>query len=165
MEKKKGRHSIRIKMMGINISIALVSFLLCGGLFVLSISLLIGKYIDSDMDFFMTEISDNLSEKFEYMEETISEVRDSVILMDYLEHGYEFQTEAEVQKTFSHLIDINNLENQRTDWEPIMEEVYIFRDQDEFIAEYYYMLVSGEIAESHGLVASVWERFVQSITA
>lgn len=164
MNKKKGRHSIRIKMMGINISIALVSFLLCGGLFVISISLLIGKYINSDMDFFLTEITDNLSEKFEYMEDTISEIRDSVILMDYLEKGYEFQTEAEVQKTFSHLIDINNLDNQRTDWEPIIEEVYIFREQGEFIAEYYYMLVSREIEESHELVASVWEEFQQERT-
>lgn len=164
MNKKKGRHSIRIKMMGINISIALVSFLLCGGLFVISISLLIGKYINSDMDFFLTEITDNLSEKFEYMEDTISEIRDSVILMDYLEKGYEFQTEAEVQKTFSHLIDINNLDNQRTDWEPIIEEVYIFREQGEFIAEYYYMLVSREIEESHELVASVWEETQQERT-
>lgn len=44
---------------------ALVSFLLSGGLFVISVGLLIGKYINSDMNFFWTEIGDNLNEKFE----------------------------------------------------------------------------------------------------
>ncbi|MGN0335503.1 MAG: sensor histidine kinase [Lachnospiraceae bacterium] len=160
MDKKK-RHSIRVKMMVINILIALVSFLLCGGLFVFSAGILIRKYVDSDMDFFLTEISDNLSEKFEYMEETISEIRHSSILMDFLQSGYEYQMESEVQKEFSHLIDINNLDNQRTNWKPIIEEVYLFREQGEFVADYYYMLVSENIEESRSMVHSVWQEFLQ----
>lgn len=160
MNKRKRRYSIRIKMMGINISIALISFLLYGGLFIFSVGILIGKYINSDMDFFLKEISDNFSEKFEYMEETISEIRDSDILMDYLESGYSHRTENEVQKEFSHLIDINNLDNQRTNWEPIIEEVYMFRKQGSFVSDYYYMLVSEEITESYEMVSSVWEEFM-----
>lgn len=147
--------------MGINISIALVSFLLCGALFVFSASVLIGKYINSDMNFFLTEISDNLGENFEYMEETVSEIRDSSILMDFLDNEYDYHTEEEIQKEFSRIIDINNLDNQRTNWEPIIEEVYMFRGQGEFVADYYYMLVSDEIEENRKLVKSVWEEFLK----
>lgn len=161
MDKKKRRYSIRIKMMGINISIALISFLLCGSLFVGSISFLIGKYINSDMDFFLEEISDNLSEKFEYMEDTILEIRDSSLLMNYLVYGQDADRTQEIQKEFSHLIDINNLENQRNNWEPIIEEVYLFRSQGDYIADYYYMLVSDEIQESYEHVYGVWQSFLQ----
>lgn len=160
MKKKKQRHSIRIKMMGINSMIALISFLLCGGLFVFSVSFMIGRYINSDIDFFLEEISDNLSEKFEYMEETITSVRESEILMEYLSNGYAVHSEKTVQKEFSHLTDINNLDNQRTDWEPVIEKIYMFRAQGDFIAEYYYMLVSQEVAESNMLVRDVWSAFL-----
>lgn len=161
MSDKRRRHSIRIKMMAINISIALGSFLLCGGLFIFSVSILIGKYVNSDMDFFLTEISSNLSEEFQYMEEKISAIRDSSILTDFFESGYEKQIEQDVQKEFSHLIDINNLDNQRTNRGPLIEEVYLFRGSGEYAADYFYMLISDEMKESYKMAHTVWEEFLQ----
>lgn len=159
MKKKKRRYSIRIKMMGINISIVLISFLLCGSLFVGSVSLMIRKYINSDIDFFLTELTDNLSEKFEYMENNLSEIRASSILMSYLMSDTLSADVQEAQKEFSHLIDINNLDNQRNDWKPIIEEVYLFRMDASYIADYYYMLVSDEILENYQEVLPIWEEF------
>lgn len=161
MKKKKRRYSIRIKMMGINSFIVLISFLLCGSLFVGSVSILIRKYINSDMDFFLTELTDNLSEKFEYMEKNISEIRTSSILMSYLTSDVEIDDKQEIKKEFSHLIDINNLDNQRNDWKPIIEEVYLLRMDASYIADYYYMLVSDEIQENYQEVYGLWSEFAK----
>lgn len=161
MKQMKHRYSLRIKMMVINSSIVLISFLLCGSLFVGSVSLLIRKYINSDMDFFLTELTDNLSEKFEYMEKNISEIRTSSILMTYLTTEAEIADKQEMQKEFSHLIDINNLDNQRNDWKPVIEEVYLFRMDASYIADYYYMLVSEEAESNYQEVYALWREFIQ----
>lgn len=159
MKRTKKRYSIRLKMMGINISITLVSFLLYGGLFLLSVSLLISRYINSDMDFFLTEISDNLDEKYEYMEDMIYETRDSDLLMGFLQNGYENLSLEQVQNDFEQAVDISNSDNQRTEGEPVVEKVYLFRDNGEFISDFYYTMVSSEIEESHRIVKQAWEGY------
>lgn len=155
----KKRRSIRIKMMGINISITLISFLLYGCLFILSISLLIGKYINSDMDFFLKEISDNINEKYEYMEDMIYATRESEMLMSFLKKGKEFSDEAQLKEEFARAVDISNSDNQRTAGEPVVEKVYLFRDDGVFISDFYYTVASSEINVSNGRAIKIWSEF------
>ena len=86
-EKKpiKKKYSLRMRMMEINVGIALISFLLCGLLFILSVSFLVKTYINNDINFFLTETAENLEKRLEYIETTVTGVRESEILMDYLE--------------------------------------------------------------------------------
>lgn len=151
------RYSLRIKMMVINILITLITFLLYGGLFVLSISLVIEKYINKDMDFFLTEISDNMSEKYKYMEDMIYSVRDSGVLMDYLQEQYD-QTENEfVSDEFASAVNISDSDNQRTEGEPIVEQVYLFRKDGLFVSDFYYTLMTEEIEAIDNTVEDVFD--------
>lgn len=146
-EKDVRRHSLRAKMMGINIGITLASFLLCGALFVLSVSLLVGKYVNHDMDFFLTEMSDNLNTKMAYLESVIYEIRDSDQLMAYLEQPAQTATEEHehLARLFSKAADINDEVNQGKGSKPIVDKIYLFDKKGQYTATYYYALADSQI--------------------
>lgn len=157
MKPNDKRYSLRIKMMAINILITLLTFVLYGGLFVLSISLVTEKYINKDMDFFLTEISDNMTEKYKYMEDMIYAVRDSDVLMNYLKNRYD-QTENEfVSEEFASAVNISDSDNQRTEGEPIVEQVYLFRKDGLYVSDFYYSLMTEEIEAIDNMMDRVFK--------
>ena len=113
-EKKpiKKKYSLRMRMMEINVGIALISFLLCGLLFILSVSFLVKTYINNDINFFLTETAENLEKRLEYIETTVTGVRESEILMDYLENGTDESGIGQIQQVFQQTADINDSPNQ-----------------------------------------------------
>lgn len=143
MNNKKRQYSLRTKMMIVNIGIAAIVFIICGGLFVFSINALIQKNARSDMAFFQTEISDNLKERISYMENIISHVRDSEVMMKFL------REENEAQREFSEVVDINSSENQGKNGGAVIEEAYLISKNEAVISEYYYMLIPQEITDMH----------------
>ncbi|MGN0365914.1 MAG: sensor histidine kinase [Suilimivivens sp.] len=159
MRRNKKRYSIRIQMMGINISITLICFLMYGGLFILSVSLLIGKYINADLDFFLTEISVNLAERYEYMEDMIYEIRNSDVLMEYLKGQRNAEERVMIENEFSDAVDISNSKNQRTEGMPLVEKVYLFCDNRDFVSSFYYSMTMSEIEQSDRFVTNIWEMY------
>lgn len=144
---KPRRHSLRAKMIGINVTITLTSFILCGALFVLSVSLLVGKYVNHDLDFFLTEMSNNLSAKIAYMETVIYDIRDSDELMNYLESpdAGDVQAKKRMQELFQKAANISDETNQGQGSVPVVDKIYLFDNEGNFFSTYYYALVDSQI--------------------
>lgn len=156
MIKNKKKYSLRMRMLKINVSVALVSFLLCGSLFVISVSVLIGKYVNHDLDFLLTEISDNLANRLEYTKNTVYAIRASAILMQYLQSGETEMETVRLYEEFMEAVDINHSKNQGNDGEPVVEKVYLFTEEGEYITDFYYALISSEIKRSDRIAENVW---------
>lgn len=151
----KKRHSLRMRMLGMNISITMISFILYGFLFVMSINFLIGKYINNDLDFFLTEVSNNLEIRVEYVKDTISKIRSSQEVMSYLKNGADTFGKEQITEQFMELVNINSSQNKGKDGEPTVEKVYLFTQNGEVISDFYYALLSSEIDEANRVIQSV----------
>lgn len=151
----KKRHSLRMRMLGMNISITMISFILYGFLFVMSINFLIGKYINNDLDFFLTEVSNNLEIRVEYVKDTISKIRSSQDVMSYLENGTDTFEKEQITEQFMELVNINSSQNKGKDGEPTVEKVYLFTQNGEVISDFYYALLSSEIDEANRVIQNV----------
>ena len=134
--KDEKRHSLRMRMLEMNISITMISFILYGFLFVMSINILIGKYINNDLDFFLTEVSNNLEIRMDYVKETISKIRFSQAMMSYIKVADPLDEER-LNEEFMNLVNINSSQNKGKDGEPIVEKVYLFNQNGEFISDFY----------------------------
>lgn len=159
MKKKSSRSSLRAKMIGINVTITLTSFILCGALFVLSVSLLVGKYVNNDLDFFLTEMSNNLSAKVAYMETVIYDIRDSEELMTYLENP-EIQDAADTErigKVFGKAANISHEANQGDGRIPFVDKIYLFDNQGTSYSTFYYALVDAQIQRSNQIFQQIWK--------
>lgn len=160
MKKKKQKYSLRMRMMKINVGIALISFLLCGLLFICSVTYLVKNYINHDLDFFMREIADNLEKRMEYMEDTVNEVRSSQILMDYL-NGNQEAVQDQIQQEFRKIANINDSPNQGEEGDPIVSKIYLLRNEKEYIQDSYYALVGNEDSENERIMKNVWKVYQQ----
>lgn len=160
MQKEKTRRrSLRTKMIGINVTITLTSFILCGALFVLSVSFLVGKYVNHDLDFFLTEMSDNLSTKIAYMETVIYDIRGLDELMEYLENpAQEKEGEKErISSLFQKAANISNEANQGDGSVPIVDKIYLFDNAGDYYSTYYYALVDSQIQYNNQIFSQVYE--------
>ena len=165
-EKKpiKKKYSLRMRMMEINVGIALISFLLCGLLFILSVSFLVKTYINNDINFFLTETAENLEKRLEYIETTVTGVRESEILMDYLENGTDENGIGQIQQVFQQTADINDSPNQGDEGVPVVDKVYLLRSEEEYLQVSYYALVDGEEEENIRIMKNVWSVYQESLS-
>ena len=165
-EKKpiKKKYSLRMRMMEINVGIALVSFLLCGLLFILSVSFLVKTYINNDINFFLTETAENLEKRLEYIETTVTGVRESEILMDYLENGTDESGIGQIQQVFQQTADINDSPNQGDEGVPVVDKIYLLRSEEEYLQVSYYALVDGEEEENIRIMKNVWSVYQESLS-
>ena len=153
----KKKYSLRIRMMEINVGIALISFLLCGILFIFSVSFLVRTYINNDIDFFLKETAGNLEKRLEYIETTVTGVRESDLLMDYLKKGMDGSVEeGQIRQEFQMTADINDSPNQGDEGIPVVDKIYLLRSGDEFLQASYYALVDGEEEENIRIMKNVW---------
>lgn len=165
-EKKpiKKKYSLRMRMMEINVGIALISFLLCGLLFILSVSFLVKTYINNDINFFLTETAENLEKRLEYIETTVTGVRESEILMDYLENGTDESGIGQIQQVFQQTADINDSPNQGDEGVPVVDKIYLLRSEEEYLQVSYYALVDGEEEENIRIMKNVWSVYQESLS-
>lgn len=153
-----------MRMMEINVGIALISFLLCGLLFILSVSFLVKTYINNDINFFLTETAENLEKRLEYIETTVTGVRESEILMDYLENGTDESGIGQIQQVFQQTADINDSPNQGDEGGPVVDKIYLLRSEEEYLQVSYYALVDGEEEENIRIMKNVWSVYQESLS-
>ena len=148
-DKKTKRHSLREKMMALNLSVTLLSLIFCGVVFICSVWLIVGKYIEHDLDFFLTETNNNLNTKTEYLENIIYEIRGSEELMAYLDKAgkqeLDEKDQERLQNVYTRTVNISSQKNLGNGNEPIVEKVYLFDSQDDFLFTGYYAMVESEV--------------------
>lgn len=146
-----------MKILGMNLSIALACFIVCGALFVMAVILLVGKYVNHDLDFFLTEVSENMEHRFQYMEDVVYAVRDSDEMMGFLEGVREDNPERQKYE-MKKAADISNAVNQGSGNGPVVEKVYLFRPDGTFLSDFYYALVYSEITASDKMFSNIWKQ-------
>lgn len=155
MKKNKKRRSLRMKMIGIQMGVTLASFIVCGVLFVFAVSMLVGRYVNHDVDFLLKEVNSNLEQRFVYLENVAYSIRDSEEMISFLTDERE-----KVEKgSFSLDTDISGSTNQRGNGGPLVEKTYLFRTDGLFLSQFYYTLVYAEIHESDEQVQKIWHAF------
>lgn len=161
-KRQKKKYSLRMRMMEINVGIAIISFLLCGFLFIFSVSFLVRTYINNDINFFLTETAENLEKGLEYIENTVTGIRESDILMDYLKNGTDGNGAEQVHQTFQQTADINDSPNQGDEGVPVVDRIYLLRGETEYQQASYYALVSGEEEENIRIMKNVWSVYQEA---
>ena len=58
MEKKKRRYSLRNRMIRYNLTLMISVLILCGVIFTVSVGLIVGSYVQSDIDLLLTATAD-----------------------------------------------------------------------------------------------------------
>lgn len=157
MKRSGKKYSLRIRMMGINVGIAFISFLLCGVLFAFSVRFFVRKYINYDLDFFLTETGGNLEKRLEYVTDTVNEVRSSEILMEYLKNGA--ADIGKVKSVFLDAADINDTPNHGENGRPVVDRIYLFRKQGDYLPVFYYALVPEDEEKSNRTVEEIWKGY------
>lgn len=162
-DKKTKRHSLREKMMALNLSVTLLSLIFCGVVFICSVWLIVGKYIEHDLDFFLTETNNNLNTKTEYLENIIYEIRGSEELMAYLDKAgkqeLDEKDQERLQNVYTRTVNISSQKNLGNGNEPIVEKVYLFDSQDDFLFTGYYAMVESEVQKSREEAIGVYNNF------
>ena len=81
MTKSKRRYSLRSRLIGFNLTLMISALLLCGIIFIVSVMILVGNYVRSDIDFLLTATADSMESGMDYCSEVVTKVRKSEILM------------------------------------------------------------------------------------
>lgn len=159
---KKSRHSLRVKMMAMNLTITLSSLILCGLVFIVSVWLIVGKSIDHDIDFFLTQTNDNLNSQMEYLENVIYQIRDSSAIMDYLQNDAKEASadnmDSEMQEIFQRVINISSEKNLSNSG-PAVEKIYLFDNNDNYFSTFYYAMIYSEITQSDETFWKIYQDF------
>ena len=162
MKKEKGRYSLRMRMMIMNLAIAFTSILICGVLFVMSVSQLFGKYANKDVDFMLTEVSDNLKGKISFPRGIIYRIRSSEMLMEYLDADDEQASEQEKQAILNELeekVFIEDEANLSGGNEPVVEAVSLITEKGTFYTDFYYALTYVDVEHYNKIFGNVYKDF------
>lgn len=158
--KCRRRESLRNKMLLINCCITLAALVLGGIVLVVSIHLIVGKYINNDMDFFLTETCNNVANRMDYLEEIIYSVRESDEIMDYLgREDHEPGGLLALQADFEKRVDINDAKNSGRPSQPLIDKVCLFDRSGDSIQASYYAMIYSEAEKSSKDFQDIFSRF------
>lgn len=165
MKKEKRRRSLRAQMVAMDLGIVVASLLLCGLIFVFSVWLIMQKYIEHDLDFFLTQTADNLDKTVEYLENAVSELRKSDDVMNYLERSgnetYKKNHEAKFQSVFEKILNISSQKNNVEGKFPLAEKIYLFSNEGVYYSSFYYALLYSQVEESDRIFQNIYREYAK----
>lgn len=166
MTKSKRRYSLRSRLIGFNLTLMISALLLCGIIFIVSVMVLVGNYVRSDIDFLLTATADSMESGMDYCSEVVTKVRKSEILMDYLvgtDNELLDDKEKEIRKKeFEKQVSISSQSIPGTGISPLVEKVYLFDNYGNYISTTYYAMTSTEIDISNRAFEEIYEKHLFS---
>lgn len=166
MTKSKRRYSLRSRLIGFNLTLMISALLLCGIIFIVSVMVLVGNYVRSDIDFLLTATADSMESGMDYCSEVVTKVRKSEILMDYLvgtDNELLDDKEKEIRKKeFEKQVSISSQSIPGTGISPLVEKVYLFDNYGNYISTTYYAMTSTEIDISNRAFEEIYEKYLFS---
>lgn len=148
-----------MRLLKTNLAIILTYFLLCGFLFVIAIGRLVGTYVDHDLDFLLTEVSSNLNQRFLYMEDVVKSVRNSDDLMGFLQDSSSAPSSEFLQEELIRVMNISSSANRGTGSTPLVEKIFLFRENGSFVSNSYYTLLYSEVPTTEQKFISLWNTY------
>lgn len=162
MAKVKRRYSLRNRLIGYNLALMISVLVLCGLIFVVSVGLIVGSYVQSDIDFLLTATADSMESGISYCSGMVTKVRKSELLMEYLVELKDDQlTEEEkesLKKEFEKQVSLSSQSIPGTGVAPLVEKVYLFDNEGNYLSSTYYAMTYAEIAKSDRVFEEIYER-------
>lgn len=163
MAKEKHRYSLRNRLICYNLTLMVFALVLCGVIFIVSVGVLVGGYVQSDIDFMLTATADSMESQFSYCSDTVTKVRKSEKLMEYLYHGKQKllseEEERTLKKEFEKQISISSQNIPGTGVAPFVEKVYLFDREGGFIQSTYYAMTDTQIEKANHAFVSIYEQY------
>lgn len=165
MKKAKKRRSLRAQMVAMDLGIVVASLLLCGLIFVFSVWLIMQKYIENDLDFFLTQTADNLNTTVEYLETAVSDLRKSDDVMNFLEKScnetYKRNHKEKFQSAFEKVLNISSQKNNVEGKTPLAEKIYLFSNEGDYYSSFYYALLYSQVEESDQIFQEIYRGYAE----
>ncbi len=162
MAKAKRRYSLRNRLLGYNLTLMISVLVLCGVIFVISVGMIVGSYVQSDIEFLLTATADSMESGISYCSDMVTKVRKSELLMDYLvELKNDQLTEDEkedLKKEFEKQVSISSQSIPGTGVAPLVEKVYLFDNEGNYLSSTYYAMTYAEIAKSNRAFEEIYHR-------
>ena len=162
MTKGKRRYSLRSRLIGYNLTLMILALLLCGIIFIVSVVILVGNYVRSDINFLLTATADSMEAGMDYCSEVVTKVRKSEILMNYLigtdNELLEDKEKEILKKEFEKQVAISSQSIPGTGISPLVEKVYLFDHSGNYISTTYYAMTSTEIDISNRAFEEIYEK-------
>ena len=160
--RRKGLYSLRTRMIQINVAIILASFIACSGIFLYTLWNMFGTYKNQEQSFLLEQTNEELVRKMEYLEEMILGVRDSDLLLSFLNMDKE-REDPDVREEFSRVVWISKKSNQYGHEGVFAESVYMIREDNALLSEYYYRLNNQEIKQNERIILNVYQTYEQKL--
>lgn len=162
MAKTKRRYSLRNRLIGYNLTLMISVLVLCGLIFIVSVGVIVGSYVQSDIDFLLTATADSMESGISYCSEVVTKVRKSDILMDYLielkDDSLSEEEKEELKREFEKQVSISSQSILGTGVAPLVEKAYLFDNQGKYLNTTYYAMTYSEIAKSNRAFEKIYER-------
>lgn len=168
MAKGKRRYSLRNQLIGYNLTLMISVLVLCGLIFIVSVGIIVGSYVQSDIDFLLTATADSMESGISYCSDVVTKVRKSDLLMDYLvELKDEIileEEKEELQKEFEKQVSISSQSILGTGVAPLVEKVYLFDNHGNYLNSTYYAMTYTEIEKSSRAFEEIYHRHQQKVS-
>ena len=163
MTKNRRRYSLRSRLIGYNLTLMISALLLCGMIFIVSVAILVGNYVRSDINFLLTASADSMESGMTYCSDVVTKVRKSEILMDYLEgmdnHLLTKSEKETLKKEFEKQVSISSQSIPGTGISPLVEKVYLFDNYGNYINTTYYAMTYTEIDFSNRAFEKIYKEY------
>ena len=158
---KERRYSLRSRLIGYNLTLMISALFLCGVIFVVSVGILVGNYVKSDIDFLLTASADSMESGMSYCSDVVTKVRKSEILMDYLiemkDSSLTTEEKENLKKEFEKQVSISSQSIPGTGVAPLVEKVYLFDNLGHYINSTYYAMTYSEIEASNRAFEKIYQ--------
>ena len=165
--KEKHRYSLRSKLIGYNLTLMISVLILCGFIFVVSVGIIVGDYVQSDIDFLLTATGETMETKISYCSDVVTKVRKSEVLMEYLVDlkslSLAEEEKEEIKKEFEKQVSISSQNITGTGIPPLIEKVYLFDNCRNYISTTYYAMTYSEIEKSNQKMEEIYTLHQKSI--
>ena len=163
MAKEKRRYSLRNRMICYNLALMISVLVLCGLIFIVSVGMIAGSYVQSDFEFLMTATADSMETSISYCSDALTNVRKSENMMEYLRKKEELVLSEEekemINKEFEKQVSISSQNISGTGGVPLVEQVYLFDDEGNYINSTYHAMDYTELEISHRTFEEIYKKY------
>lgn len=162
MAKTKRRYSLRNRLIGYNLTLMISALVLCGMIFIVSVGMIVGSYVQADIDFLLTATADSMESGISYCSEVVTKVRKSDVLMDYLielkDDALSEEEKEALKREFEKQVSISSQSIQGSGIAPLVEKAYLFDNKGSYLNTTYYAMTYSEIANSNRAFEDIYHR-------
>lgn len=162
---QKKRYSLRKRLIGYNLALMISAGVLCGLLFTVSVVLIVGSYVESEVEILMTETAESMVQGISYCSDVVTKIRKSDMLMAYLVTPKEQVEENErMKQEFEKQVSISTQHISESGDLPLVENIYLFDLEGHYLSSSYYAVSYVETEKSNFIFEEIYKKHQNQIS-